>query len=69
MLITRNGQAVAELGPPTVQGGLDWVALDTFRRSKGWVALDAEQVWPAEFDDADLSRRALMLDSEQADPA
>ena len=67
VLITRNGQAVAELGPPSPQVGLDWAGLDTFRQSKGWVELDAEQVWPAEFDDADFSRRALMLDGEQAD--
>ena len=69
VVITRNGQAVAELGPPKPQAGLDWPALETFRRSKGWVELDPEQVWPAEFDDADFSRRALMLDREQTHPA
>ncbi len=67
VLITRNGQAVAELGPPSPQVGLDWAALEAFRRSKGWDQPDAEQVWPTEFDNVDFSRRALMLDSEQAD--
>ncbi|WP_375404269.1 type II toxin-antitoxin system Phd/YefM family antitoxin [uncultured Sphingomonas sp.] len=65
--ITRNGHVVAELGPPSPEGGLDWAALEAFRRSKGWADTDAEQVWPAEFDDADFSRRALMLDSEHAE--
>lgn len=67
VVITRNGHAVAELGPPSPEGGLDWAALEAFRRSKGWTEVGAEDVWPAEFDDADFSRRALMLDSEQAE--
>ncbi|HEX8381978.1 MAG TPA: type II toxin-antitoxin system prevent-host-death family antitoxin [Sphingomonas sp.] len=67
VLITRNGQAVAELGPPSPESGLDWAALEAFRRAKGWAEVDAEQVWPSEFDDPDFSRRALMLDREQAD--
>lgn len=67
--ITRNGQAVAELGPPSVGGGLDWAALDSFRRKQGWAEASADEVWPAEFDDPDFSRRALMLDGEPVDAA
>lgn len=65
--ITKNGEAVAEIGPPAPQARLDWAALERFRRGKGWGVASGDAVWPPEFDDADFSRRALMLDDDPAD--
>ena len=59
VIITRNGKPVAELGPPHEQGGLDWEALEQFRKERGWDRLTPEDLWPSEFDDPAFSREAL----------
>jgi prevent-host-death family protein len=58
--ITKNGKAVAEIGPP--QTGLDWDALESFRKERGWDKLSPEQVWPEQFDDPAFSREILGVD-------
>ena len=66
--ITKNGKAVAEMGPPTARKGRDWEALEQFRKERGWDKLTPEAVWPAEFDDPAFSREVLGL-GDDWDPA
>jgi len=59
--ITRNGKAVAELGPPTVkEGGLDFDRLREVSKEFGWE--NATVTFDPEFDDPAYSRRVLGLD-------
>lgn len=57
--ITKNGKAVAEMGPPITKKSLDWDALEQFRKERGWDKLTPEEVWPSEFDDPAFSREVL----------
>ena len=66
--ITKNGKPVAEMGPPTSKNGLDWDALERFRKARGWDKLEPDDVWPAEFDDPAFSREVLGI-GEDWDPA
>lgn len=56
--ITKNGKAVAELGPPARKKGLDWEALERFREERGWDKLpgDARSAdeWLDDFNDPAL---------------
>lgn len=58
--ITKNGKPVAELGPPTKKGGLDWEKLAVARKAMGWE--NATVVFDPEFDDPAISRQLLGLD-------
>lgn len=59
--ITKNGKAVAELGPPKVKkGGLDWDKLRAASEAMGWE--NATVVFDPEFDDPAISRQLLGLD-------
>jgi len=60
--ITKHGVAVAELGPAPARKTLDWSALERFRQDRGWSALTADDMWPADFNDPEYSRKTLMLD-------
>ena len=60
--ITKHGVAVAELGPVPARKALDWNSLERFRKAQGWETLTADEIWPADFNDSDSSRAALMLD-------
>jgi antitoxin (DNA-binding transcriptional repressor) of toxin-antitoxin stability system len=59
--ITRNGKAVAELGPPRVKkGGIDWEKLAAVRKEFGWENATVE--FDPSFDDPAVSRKLLGLD-------
>jgi len=63
--ITKNGKAVAELGPPTVKkGGLDWDKVRAASKAAGLDKYKAEDLWPPEFDDPAFSRAVLGLDDD-----
>ena len=62
--ITKNGKAIAELGPPRATGRINWEAGKRFREEQGWDKLDPEDVWPAEFDDPEFNRKLLGLDDD-----
>ena len=64
--ITKNGKAIAEMGPPSGQK-LDWDALEQFRKERGWDKLQPDEVWPPEFDDPAFSRQVLGI-GEDWDP-
>lgn len=64
--ITRNGKVVAELGPPTGKGGLDWAKLERASKKSGLDKFSSEELWPAHFDDPAFSRKVLG-DSLQCD--
>jgi antitoxin (DNA-binding transcriptional repressor) of toxin-antitoxin stability system len=66
--ITKNGKAIAEMGPPSGKKGLDWDALELFRKERGWDKLQPEDVWPPEFYDPAFSRDVLGI-GEGWDPA
>lgn len=59
VVITKNGKAVAEMGPPSDKKGLNWDALEQFGKEKGWDKLKPEDVWPPEFDDPAFGRDVL----------
>ena len=59
--ITKNGKAVAELGPPkSKKGGLDFDKLREVSKQFGWE--NATVVFDPEFDDPAYSRKVLGLD-------
>lgn len=61
VVITKNGQPVAELCPPTVKkGGIDWEKLAAVRKEFGWE--DATIEFDPAFDDPAVSRALLGLD-------
>lgn len=63
--ITKNGKAVAELGPPKPKkGGLDWDKLREASKKSGLDKYNDEDLWPAEFDDPAYSRAVLGLDDD-----
>lgn len=52
--ITKNGKAVAELGPPpkSTKKGIDWEALDQFRKERGFDKLPPlPEGWEEDFND------------------
>lgn len=59
--ITKNGKAVAELGPPKIKkGGLDWDKVHAASVAMGWE--NATVKFDPEFDDPAISRKLLGLD-------
>lgn len=63
--ITKNGKAVAELGPPPAKkGGLDWGKLRAASKKSGLDKYAPEELWPPEFDDPAFSRAVLGLDGD-----
>jgi prevent-host-death family protein len=61
VVITRNGQPVAELGPARPRkGGVDWSALESARKRAGLDGVTIKA--PPEFDDPEFSRQVLGLD-------
>ncbi|WP_445191427.1 type II toxin-antitoxin system prevent-host-death family antitoxin [Sphingomonas sp. Tas61C01] len=57
--ITKNGKAVAELGPPTVKkGGLDLARIQRWREENGFERGDTEldDAWRKQFDDPAWTR-------------
>ena len=62
VVITKHGVPVAELGPAEKRGGIDWDRIERVRRELKLDGIDAEDLWPAEFDDPAFSREVLGLD-------
>lgn len=59
--VTKHGRVVAEIGPPAKKkGGLDFEAIDRYRKAKGWDKLDLKL--PENFDDPAFSRQVLGLE-------
>lgn len=61
--ITKNGKAVAELGPPTTHRKLDWKHM---KRSSAEMGIERpkrrlDEAWRREFDDPAFSLEALGL--------
>jgi antitoxin (DNA-binding transcriptional repressor) of toxin-antitoxin stability system len=57
--ITKNGKAVAELGPPTdKKGGLDFARMEQVRKDMGLRPPDypLDEAWRKEFDDPAWTR-------------
>lgn len=57
--ITKNGKAVAELGPPTVKkGGLDFARMEQVRKDMGLRPPDypLDEAWRKKFDDPAWTR-------------
>lgn len=50
IVITRNGRPVAELGPVRKRGGLDFDAVDRWRKARGLPPFSVGPI-PADFDD------------------
>lgn len=67
--ITKNGKPVAELGPPPKRGGLDWDALEKWRRERGFDKLVlpdiSDEEWFAEFNDPEYTRLMLGEDDRE----
>ncbi|TGX52751.1 type II toxin-antitoxin system prevent-host-death family antitoxin [Sphingomonas gei] len=62
--ITKNGKAIAELGPPQQpKKGFDFERAARVRKEMGLDKLDFDP-WPAEFDDPAFSRKVLGLDKD-----
>ncbi len=60
VIITKNGQPVAEIVQIRRQGGIDF---DKLEASRARLGLKGDGPgWPPEFDDPDFSRRALGLE-------
>lgn len=60
VIITKNGQPVAEIVQIRRQGGIDFQKLQSSRARLG-LKSDGPG-WPPEFDDPEFSRRALGLE-------
>ncbi|HEX8420718.1 MAG TPA: type II toxin-antitoxin system prevent-host-death family antitoxin [Sphingomonas sp.] len=57
--ITKNGKAVAEIGPPTVKkGGLDFARIQRWREENGFERGETklDEAWRKEFDDPAWTR-------------
>lgn len=63
VVITNNGQPVAEIIPPRPAQPVEdfWEKLERVRAELGLKTIDYDP-WPAEFDDPAFSRKVLMLD-------
>ena len=59
VIVTKHGHPFVELVAARKKG-LDFEALDRFRKEKGWDKLTFE--WPDYFDDPAYSRKVLGLD-------
>lgn len=60
--ITKNGTAVAELGPPPAKPSKwDWDKIDALRRELGLDKIKLPPNWQEEFDDPAFSREVLGL--------
>lgn len=59
VVITKNGEPVAELGPAQKKRKIDWEAVENYRKAMGWDKLKPEEIWPPEFDDPAFSRKVL----------
>jgi prevent-host-death family protein len=65
VVITRNGEPVAELGPPPVKAQkFDWDKLDAVRRELGLDKVKLPDGWQEDFDDPAFSREVLGLDDD-----
>ena len=63
VVITKNGEPVAELGPPRSQKkGFDFERAARVRKEMGLDKLAIDTLWPPEFDDPNFSRKALGLE-------
>ncbi|MGK6354762.1 type II toxin-antitoxin system Phd/YefM family antitoxin [Sphingomonas sp. DT-207] len=61
--ITKNGEPIAELGPPPPKKkGFDFERAARVRKELGLDKLDIDDLWPTEFDDPAFSRKVLGLD-------
>lgn len=57
--ITKNGKAVAELGPPAKSGGFDWERAERWRKENGYDKYDGpplDEKWLEEFNDPAWTR-------------
>jgi prevent-host-death family protein len=69
VVITRNGEPVAELGPPSVVApeGTIWERMDAARKAAGldkYVGPPLDDAWLEAFNDPKFSRDALGLDDD-----
>jgi prevent-host-death family protein len=66
--ITRNGEPVAELGPPTAKiGGIDWDRVAAARKELGLdrrAGPPLDEAWRRQFDDPAFSRKVMRVDDE-----
>ena len=69
--ITKNGKAVAEIGPPAAQPdkAWDWNDLDVIQAELAIAtpAYPLDDAWRIEFDDPALSRSVLGVDKDRAE--
>jgi prevent-host-death family protein len=68
--ITKNGKAVAELGPPTKRGGFDWERAERWRKEHGFDRYDGpplDDKWLEDFNDPAPMRELFGLDREDED--
>ncbi|MDH7973789.1 type II toxin-antitoxin system prevent-host-death family antitoxin [Sphingomonas sp. AR_OL41] len=57
--ITKNGKAVAELGPPTKRSGFDWERAERWRKEHGYDRYSGpplDEKWLEEFNDPAWTR-------------
>lgn len=64
VVVTKNGEPFVQLVPAKRQGGVDFEKLKSIRQELGLEDIEAEDLWPPEFDDPAFSRRVLGLDDE-----
>ena len=59
--ITKNGNPIAELGPPTKKLGLDWARMEEVRREMGLDKVELNEDWMERFNDPAFSREVMGL--------
>lgn len=64
VVVTKNGQPFVQLVPAERQGGVDFKKLHAIRRELGLTDVNADQLWPPEFDDPAFSRRVLGIEDD-----
>lgn len=64
VVVTKNGQPFVQLVPAERKGGVDFEKLERIRRELALDKVDADSLWPPEFDDPAFSRRVLGLEDE-----
>lgn len=64
VVVTKNGQPFVQLVAVKRKGGVDFGKLKNIRREVGLENVDAEALWPPEFDDPAFSRHVLSLEDE-----
>jgi len=64
VVITRDGQAVAEMNPPSppLRDRINWEAGEAYRKEHGLDKFEGQNLWPLELDDPAFSRKVLGLE-------